>query len=62
MPEINTDQHPVLERGGSRARGGTLTLVVPTIRLRLELAEEERSSFGAITGNRIAGFLEGSPR
>ena len=61
MPEIDTYQHPVLDRGGSRARGGTLTFVVPTIWPRVELAEEERSSFGAITGSRIVGFFADSP-
>ncbi len=57
-----THQHPVLDRGGSRGRGGTVTFVVPSIRLRLELADEDRSSFGAITGSRTVGFFEGSPR
>ena len=58
----STHQHPVLDRGGSRARGGTVTFVVPSIRLRLEPFEEEISSFGAITGSRTIGFFEGSPR
>lgn len=49
-------QQPVLDRGGSRARGGT---VGP---LRLELAEDEWSSLGAITGKRSGGLLEASPR
>jgi hypothetical protein len=58
----STHQHPVLDRGGSRARGGTVTFVVPSIKLRLELAEDERSSLGAMTGKRNVGFFEGSPR
>lgn len=55
-------QQPVLERGGNRARGGTLGPTVPRWPLRLELAEEERSSLGAMIGNRSACFLEESPR
>ncbi len=47
-------QHPVLDLGGRRARGGT---VGP---LRLELAEEEWSSLGAITGKRSGGLLDAS--
>lgn len=62
MPEMNTYQHPVLERGGNCARDGTLIFVAPTIKLRLVLVKEERSSLGAITGNRIAVFFEISPR
>lgn len=60
MHGIDTYQHPVLDRGGSRARGGILTFVVPTIRPRIGLAKEEESSFGAITGSRIVGVLEDS--
>lgn len=45
--------------GGRRALGGTVgALVLP---LRLELAEEVCSSFGAMGGRRGV-FLEGSPR
>lgn len=57
----NTHQHPVLDRGGRRARGGTVTFAVPSIWLRPELVEGV-SSFGAITGRRNAGFFEDSPR
>jgi hypothetical protein len=48
-------QQPVLDRGGKRERRGT---VGP---LRLELAEEEWSSLGAITGRRSGGLLGASP-
>ncbi|OCT46805.1 hypothetical protein CLCR_02178 [Cladophialophora carrionii] len=48
-------QHPVLDRGGKRERRGT------DGPLRLELAEEEWSSLGAITGKRSGGLLGASP-
>lgn len=54
-------QQPVLDRGGSLARGVTLGAVLGCP-LRLELAEEEWSSFGAMTGRRRGVFLEASPR
>jgi hypothetical protein len=58
----STHQHPVLDRGGSRAREGTVTFVVPSIRFRLGLAADDKSSFGAMAGSRTVGFFEDSPR
>lgn len=56
----DTYQQPVLDLGGRRARGGTVKLVVPRVKLLLELADDDRSSFGAITGRRRCCFLEES--
>lgn len=58
----STHQHPVLDRGGSRARGGTVTFIFPSSWFRLGLAVEETSSLGAMTGNRTVGCFEDSPR
>lgn len=58
----NAHQHPVLDRGGSRAFDAAVTFVDPSKRLGAELVDEQRSSFGAIVGSRAVGFFEESPR